>query len=118
MSARRSNHRTAVLFLVIFLVSAAGCQTQAGKDPGSARTYHIKGLVMALQPARKRIVIAHEEIPQYMKAMTMPFSVPDTTRMQGIEVGDSVRGILVVEKSGAWLDSLIIIAKVPPSETH
>jgi len=38
--------------------------------------------------------------------------------MQGIEVGDSVRGILVVEKSGAWLDSVIVIAKVPQSETR
>ncbi|MCX6134791.1 MAG: copper-binding protein [Ignavibacteriales bacterium] len=118
MSARRNKTRTAVLSLVFFLMSAAGCHKQAGKDPGSARTYHIKGLVMALQPARKRIVIAHEEIPQYMKAMTMPFSMPDTTRMQGIEVGDSVRGLLVVEKSGAWLDSVVVIAKVPQSETR
>jgi len=71
---------------------------------------------MALEPARNRVIIAHEEIPHYMKAMTMPFTVRDSSMLRGIEVGDSVRGAVTVQKSGVWLDSLTVIAKMSSPE--
>jgi hypothetical protein len=38
--------------------------------------------------------------------------------LRGIEVGDSVRGVVSVEKSEAWLDSLTVTARTSPSEPH
>jgi len=72
---------------------------------------------MELEPSRNRVVIAHEEIPHYMKAMTMPFTVRDSSMLRGIEVGDSVRGVVIVSKSGARLDSLTVVARAASSET-
>ena len=73
---------------------------------------------MALEPVRNRIIIAHEEIPHYMKAMTMPFTVRDSSLLRWIEVGDSVLGVVTVKKSEVWLDSLTIVARTGSSETH
>ncbi len=111
MSAYGRCSCTLMFIVVTFLTVAAGCRTRDGNDAESSRSFQIKGLVLALEPARNRIVLAHEEIPHYMKAMTMPFIVRDTILLKGIEVGDSVRGILTVKKSGALLDSLIVFAK-------
>jgi len=80
--------------------------------------HQIRGLVMALEPARNRIVIAHEEIPHYMKAMTMPFTVRDSSMLRGIEVGDSVSGVVTVKKSEVRLDSLIVVARVSSPEAR
>jgi protein SCO1 len=111
MSAPGGISRRVVFVVVCLVIAGAGCRSREGSDANSVLSYQIKGLVMALEPARKRIVLAHEEIPHYMKAMTMPFTVQDSVLLRGIEVGDSVKGLLVVKKSGAVLDSLKVIAK-------
>ena len=111
MNASGGIRRRVVFMVVCLVIAATGCRSREGSDPNSSQSYQIKGLVMALEPARKRIVLAHEEIPHYMKAMTMSFTVQDSVLLRGIEVGDSVKGLLVVRKSGAVLDSLRVIAK-------
>jgi Cu/Ag efflux protein CusF len=51
-----------------------------------------------------------------MKAMTMPFTVRDSSMLRGIEVGDSVRGVVTVKKSEVWLDSLTVVVKMSSLE--
>jgi protein SCO1/2 len=118
MSALSIAIRMAVLALALVLVCGVGCSRQEGKPESSAEHHQIRGLVMALEPARNRIIIAHEEIPHYMKAMTMPFTVRDSSVLRGIEVGDSVRGAVIVKKSEVWLDSLTVVARMVCSETR
>ena len=101
-----------MLIVVLLLASVVGC----GKQEGPAQHHQIRGLVMALDSARNRIIIAHEEIPHYMKAMTMPFTVKESTMLRGIEVGDSVCGVVTVKKSEVWLDSLVLVARMSSSE--
>jgi protein SCO1/2 len=118
MSALSNANRPAVLTLVLMLACAVGCSRQEGKQESSAQHHQIRGLVMALEPARNRVIIAHEEIPHYMKAMTMPFTVRDSSILREIEVGDSVRGVVTVKRSEVWLDSLTVIARTASSETR
>ena len=98
-----------VLLPVIVLVCAVGCARQQQKQ-GIAVEYHrIRGLVMAVEPSRNRLIIAHEAIPHVMKAMTMPFFVKDSSLMKGVEVGDSVTGVVARRQSDMWLDSLTVV---------
>lgn len=48
-------------------------EAAAAKDEGHA----LKGVVTKVLEERKLVMIKHEEIPGFMKAMTMAFSVPD-----------------------------------------
>lgn len=114
MRAPSGTNRAVVLIGVLLLASIVGCN----KQEGPAQRHQIKGLVMALDSTRNRVVIAHEEIPHYMKAMTMPFTVRESNVLRGIEVGDSVRGVVTVKKSEVWLDSLTVIARMSSSEPH
>jgi Cu/Ag efflux protein CusF len=107
-------NRAVVLIVVLLLASVVGC----GKQEGPAQHHQIRGLVMALDSARNHVVIAHEEIPHYMKAMTMSFTVKESNMLRGIEVGDSVRGVVTVKKSEIWLDSLVVVARISSSEPH
>jgi protein SCO1/2 len=77
----------------------AGAQTQA------ASTYTATGVVKSIDAAQKSVLIAHEDIPGYMKAMTMLFDLRDVEQVKGIAPGDRVsftfvddgRGHLTVE---------------------
>lgn len=109
MNRLARKNRTQILLTLLFLSWASGCGRQEGKPGGDVQYFELKGLVMALEPSRNRVIIAHEEIPHFMKAMTMSFTVKDTSLLQGIEVGDSVRGVLAVRRPDVWLDSLTIV---------
>ncbi|CAN5331578.1 hypothetical protein BH09MYX1_BH09MYX1_30360 [soil metagenome] len=58
------------------------------------------GIVKSIDPEKKKLSIAHDTIPGFMKAMTMPFEVKDAATLDGIAVGDSVDFSFVDDGSG------------------
>lgn len=74
-------------------------------------TFPLKGEVIAIDTARLRITIAHEEIPDYMAAMVMPFKVRDRELFEGFEPGDSVQATLAVSRTESWLATLSLLRR-------
>ncbi|HEX9614129.1 MAG TPA: SCO family protein [Bacteroidota bacterium] len=93
--------------LLVVLTVMLGC----AKDEPSTEvaTFSLRGVVVSISHEKKRIVIDHEEIPDYMKAMTMPFKVKDSTLLTKVRPGDSVLGILAVSRAESWLESLTVV---------
>jgi protein SCO1/2 len=56
--------------------------------------------VTRVTPDAGLVLIAHEAIPGFMDAMTMPFSLKDRTLLDDLRPGDEVEGRLRVEKDG------------------
>lgn len=110
-------NRAPVLLVLLSLLVAAGCGKREEQQAGSAQYYELRGQVLAVDSSANRLTIAHEEIPHYMKAMTMTFRVKDARLLNGVEAGDSVRGVLAVHRTEVWIDSLAILVKMS-SETH
>jgi Cu/Ag efflux protein CusF len=55
------------------------------------REYRAEGVVRAVLPDIKVMVITHDEIPGYMPAMTMGFRAVSPKIYEAVEVGDAVR---------------------------
>ena len=101
----RSVFLTAVVAALVF----CGCYERK-KQPGSdQRLYPVRGRVVAVMPAQKRITVAHEEIPAYMKAMTMPFNVKDANLLRTIQIGDTITATLIVTPTESWLQSIAVL---------
>jgi protein SCO1/2 len=100
----------ALLSLVLVSASCAGSQ---------ARQYDLRGQVIAVDPANRQIMIRHDEIPDYMSAMTMPFKVRDDALLRDRVPGDLVEGTLVITDTDAYLASLrkIGFAAIAPPAT-
>src|SRR6185369_15063348 len=100
----------------------AGQQTLAGLPPSSTQFFSVTGLVKELKPDGKSVVIQHEEIPNYMKAMTMPFEVRDTNELAGLKSGDQISFRMLITEKDGWIDRLRklgstnIAAPPPPSD--
>lgn len=87
--------RLALLLVVAMAVTVTVVQTRRGTpaDPGS-RTFQVTGVVTS-PIAEGRVMVAHDDIPGYMPAMTMPFAVgADVT--PSLAAGDRVRFTLRV----------------------
>jgi len=72
----------------------------------SHREFDVKGLVLSLHPEDRKVRIKHEEIPGYMDAMTMPFSVHDTNELAGLIPGEEITFKLKVTDDDAWIEAI------------
>jgi len=77
------------------------------------------GTIREIKKDAGQVVIRHEEIPGFMQAMTMPFSVKDRALFDDLAVGDEVEGTLRVEKEGEEvkdyeLVDLVVRRPAPP----
>lgn len=58
------------------------------------------------KPSPTRIVVNHEDIPNFMPAMTMPFDVKDASLLADVDVGDTIIARLQMEERGAFLEKV------------
>jgi protein SCO1/2 len=100
----------------------AGCHAGPAADEQSAqdagvKTYHLRGKVIAASPASGEVTVAHEAIPGFMDAMTMPYKLRDPDIVSELHPGDEITAdLLVPEGSGgdAELDHIDVIAQAKP----
>lgn len=83
----------------------AGCLATCGGAP-APRVYVLRGQVLDVRPERSEIMIRHQDIPNFMPAMTMPFQVEDDALLIGKMPGDLVTATLVVEEVRAYLSTV------------
>lgn len=89
------------------------CDSQP--DPAKSQavvvlTFKSKGLVKGINLEKKRITLDHEEIKDYMEAMTMDFSVAEKSMLDNLKVGDKVEFTL---KHQAGIDTITEMKILP-----
>jgi protein SCO1/2 len=102
-------YRRSTWGVVLTLAVATACAPRP-------REYELRGIVVAVDPARQEVTIKHEDIPRFMPGMTMPFKVRDPALLRGRVRGDLVRATLVVEESEAHLRTLERTGSAPLAE--
>ena len=105
MTARRAAGRRLAVAVALLVVACAGCSSVP-----SGKLYPIRGEVVSVTAARNEVVLKHEAIAGFMPAMTMPFPVASRELLDGVEPGDRIEGVLLVE--GARY-ALVSVAEVP-----
>lgn len=93
------------LFLILMLTVAA-CQRNTVS--GNNSRHELRGTVVSVEPERKQVTVAHEEVPNYMPAMTMAFPLRDDHAFEVLEAGDRIAASLVVDGTNYWLEELVV----------
>lgn len=120
--------------LVALCVLFVGCAPQENSEPEVAtnpqsstvttrtnlaedtrQVFQVRGVVKELKLDEKKVSITHEEIPDYMPAMTMPFEVRDTNELAGISSGDQVKFTMIVTEKDGWIENIEKIGVADPS---
>ena len=81
----------------------SGCQSKT-------KHFDLKGQVLEKKPATNEITVNHEDIPGFMSAMTMSYSVKDKNGFQQVEPGDVIAADVITAKNGDeyWLENIRI----------
>lgn len=85
--------------------------------PGTTNTYEVRGIVREIRPNKTTAVIQHEEVTNYMQAMTMPMSVKDAKDLEGVKAGDQIAFRLLVTSDDGWIDNIRVLSttNMPPA---
>lgn len=114
MRDKRTVKSGRVLMLVLVLIACAwlaGC-SQAPDERGAQR-YELKGRIVSFNKAQQQVVIQHEEVPGFMEAMTMPFTLREDSAYDVMRVGDRIQATLVVNDERTRLENPVITQVIP-----
>jgi protein SCO1/2 len=95
--------------ILVVALAAAAC----GRSSADRKEYKLEGQVLSVQADRKEAIVRHEEIPGFMSAMTMPYSVLDEKEYAGLAPGDLITAMLVVEPARAYLEGVKKVGNAP-----
>jgi protein SCO1/2 len=104
--------------LLIFGLIASACSSAPSKSPeasNAAQRYEVKGKIVSANKADHKVTIDHEEIPGYMEAMTMPFTLLEDWVYSELKPGARIQATLVVDQGRSWLENPVVSTVIDPN---
>jgi protein SCO1/2 len=108
--------------VALALAALTGCHSgpaadqQASAD-SSYKVYKLRGKVMSTNPATGEVTLAHDAIPGFMDAMTMPYKLKDPNILTDLHSGDVLTADLFVSQhadADVFIDHIVVIAQGRP----
>jgi protein SCO1/2 len=106
---------------ILVTIVAVCCLSTAGCKKPQAKHYPLEAEVIKAEPAKSSIIIRHGEIPGYMAAMVMSYTVQDPQQIGDLHPGDRIKADLAVTDDRAQLEKIQLVRKAeaapaPPPE--
>jgi len=108
--------------VVLALASLAGCHSgpktgdQASAN-SSYKIYRLRGKVVSTNPSTREVTLAHDAIPGFMDAMTMPYKLKDPNVLADLHPNDVLTADLFVSQGAdadVFIDHIVVIAQGKP----
>lgn len=94
--------RLAAILSIVLLLPIA-CRPREAEQ-----RYPLKGKVVNVDKRGLTVTVAHEAIPGYMDAMTMPFKLKDDRMLNSASEGDGIQATLVIAGLRSWLEDVVL----------
>jgi len=107
-------HASFLLVLAVSFLALPACGgSGSGADAPGRREYTLHGQILALSSDHKEANIKHDDIKDFMPAMTMPYKVRDAKEFEAIAPGDIIDATLVVVSNDAYLKDVKKVGSAP-----
>lgn len=107
-----------ILFSILLFAACQKTPPQPQQNASAeAKRYALKGKVVAVDKAKKTATVAHDDVENYMPAMTMDFPIREDWVWNDLTAGSEIRAELVVDKDAFWLEKIGILAAPNPNQT-
>jgi len=83
---------------------------------GGPRTHTGHGIVREVSVEERQVLLAHDEIPGVMPAMTMNLSVYDAALLDSLHPGDEIDFELTADRGGFYITAADVVGRVEPGE--
>jgi protein SCO1/2 len=120
-SVDRSARLATVLLLCLSISGAivlAGCRSAAPGPVGKSeqKTFHLRGKIVATDPAAGSVTVDAGAMPGFMDAMTMPYKLVQPNVISELHPGDMITAHVIVDEtpdgpSNARLDQIVVVGQ-------
>ena len=101
------------LCYILSIITLLSCSSKEKKqEDQNGREFDVIGVVLDKFPERNELSIHHNEIPDFMMAMTMNFKLADKLTTDDFEIGDSVHFKLFIKEHSVYSDNFKVIDNV------
>jgi len=94
-----------ILLASCVALALLSCGRSSNSDE-RADHYDTRGVVRGFSPDRSTIEIQHENIPDFMPSMTMPFVTRDPKQIADLRTGDAISFRMAVTKKDFWIENV------------
>lgn len=114
MKPMNSHALLSIVFSATILLSGCGPKQSHNEDSGkpaldfhtNVTAYQVKGVLKEIRADGWKALIAHENIPGYMEAMTMLLDVRNTNELANVHPGDQIAFRMLVTDTDGWIDNV------------
>lgn len=114
--------RRSIFYTILAAFLVAGCHSGPKTNSTTSadsnyKTYKLRGKIVSTDPAKGEITIAHEAIPGFMEAMTMPYKLKNPSIASDLHPGDVITADLLVSQSedaDVVLDHIVVVGQGKP----
>ena len=105
---------------VSLAVTGAGCRSpkpaeqpapQAAQQDSGPKRYAFSGRVVSIDKPKLQVVIDGVDIPGFMMAMTMGYSVKSAQQLDPLSPEDQIKADVVVNKDDVYLENIVVVKK-------
>lgn len=96
--------------LILMAGMAVARLSAQGDTRDSVKHYVLTGRVQSIDVKNHQLVVDGDDVPGFMDAMSMPYSVPDEKALKALAVGDTIRADIVVKGDDAHLENIKVTA--------
>jgi len=100
-------------FRVGIWVLGLGIGAASAASSACAAHHQAHGLVLKVDRAAATVTVSHEDIPGYMNAMVMPFTVRDPKQVSDVRPGDRIAFRLNIRDERSWIDRVKLLSAAP-----
>ena len=105
--------------LCVSLMACASPPSQGSAQPSSQsqpaptqeKQYDLKGKVVGVDKAGKRVAVDGEDIPGFMGAMTMSYPVKNEQLLENLSPGDQITAKVVANGGEYWLENIAVVGR-------
>lgn len=112
--ASRAFLKAILLTGIVLSAGMVGCKSSA--PPPKAPTegpqrYHLTGRVVSVETAKQQVVVDAGDIPGFMAAMSMGYSVKNPNLLTPLSPEDKITADVVVNGNDVYLENIVVVKK-------
>lgn len=104
---------------ILFLAGLSGCSSPkpAAQPAAGPQRYHMTGRIVSVDTAKQQLVIDAGDIPGFMAAMTMGYSVHNPDQLTPLSAEDQITADVVVNGNDVYLENIVVVKKADRAKT-
>ncbi len=109
MNRNKTLNQVLIAIALFALLTTISCNkaTKTADAPGTKR-YHLKGKVVSVDKQAKMVNVDADAIPDFMGAMTMPYTVKPESELDKLSPGDAITADVVAQDDKYWLENITV----------